>query len=70
MKTKWLSYPSKGDGAYFALPSRWEIRSAERAILFSISHSCKALMSQLALARGLMGDQVEHKTSCLSHYLM
>lgn len=73
MKTEWFSKPSKTDQTYFALPLRLKIGSVERAILFSISHSCKPLISsesQLALARGLMKDQVEHKTSCLSCYLI
>lgn len=73
MKTEWLSKPSEKDHTYFALPSRQKIRSVTGAVLFSISQSCKPLISsesQLALARGLMKDQVEHKASFSSHYLM
>lgn len=73
MKTEWLSEPSERDHTYFALPSRLKIRSVTGAVLFSISHSCKPLISsepQLALAGGLMKDQVEHKASFSSHYLM
>lgn len=73
MKTEWLSKPSKPDHTYFALPSRLKIRSVTGAILFPISHRCKPLISsesQLALARGLMKDQVEHKASFSSCYLI
>lgn len=73
MKTEWLSKPSERDHTYFALPSRLRIRSVMGTVLFSISHSFKPLISsesQLALARGLMKDQVEHKASFSSRYLM
>ena len=73
IKTEWLSKPSGRDHTYFALPSRLKVRSVTGANLFLISHSCKPLISsesQLALARGLMKDQVQHEASFSSRYLM
>lgn len=45
MKTGLLLRPSERDHTYFALPSRPKVRSVSGMILFSVSHSCKPLIS-------------------------